>query len=156
MRSSPQTACDSFFSVDTTTGSASLIGTSTFESSGDLEFVGSPLYLTSRTSTTDQLFAVDPVTGAGTLIGDTNFAEIFGLAYVPEDATLFGFNDIGNNVIAIDTTTGAGTFAANYSNNFEILGAAAVPEPRWGSLFIALVLGGMLTIKKRLTRTGQH
>jgi len=128
----PQTSCDSFYTVNTTTGVASLVGSGSYNSSGDLEFIGSTLYLTSATSSTDQLYTIDPSTGAGSLVGDTTFAQVFGLAYVVEGNTLYGFNDVGNDVLAIDVTTGAATSVANYSGNFEILGAAInpVPEPR--------------------------
>lgn len=124
------TACNTLYTINTLTGTATPVGTGTYNSSGDLEFASS-FFLTSATSSTDQLFTVDPTNGVGTLVGDIGYAQVYGLAYVPETGTLYGFNDVGNNIISINTTTGAGTVVANYSGGFEILGAAtAVPEPR--------------------------
>ncbi len=145
------TACNSLYTINTATGAAALVGTGTYNSSGDLEFASS-LFLTSATSSTDQLFTVDPTTGAGTPVGGgIGYAQVYGLAYVPETNTLYGFNDVGNNVIAINTGTGAGTFVANYSGSFEILGAAtAVPEPRAAGIMVVGfgALAGVLARRK--------
>jgi hypothetical protein len=151
------TACNSLYTINTTTGAATLVGSGVYDSSGDLEFTNG-LYLTSfDNASTDQLFKMDATTGAGTLVGDIGFADVFGLAYVPEAGTLYGFNDIGNNVISINTATGAGTSIANYSSRFEILGTAtdAVPEPRSaGALMLGLgVLAGVL-VRSRFRKRG--
>ena len=150
------TACNTLYTINTTTGAATFVGTGTYNSSGDLEFNNS-LYLTSATSSTDQLFTVDPTTGAGTAVGDTGYAQVYGLAYVSETGTLYGFNDVGNNVIAINTGTGAGTFVANYSDSFEILGAAtaAVPEPRSAGIMVVgfgVLVGGL--VRRKLRKQG--
>jgi hypothetical protein len=150
------TACNSLYTINTTTGAATLVGTGVYNSSGDLESIGG-LYLSSATSTTDQLFTVDAITGAGTLVGDIGFAQVYGLGYVPETGTLYGFNDVGNNVLSINTTTGAGTSIAQYSSSFEILGAATdatVPEPRTTGILtvgLGLLLGvvGRSRLRKR-------
>lgn len=150
------TACDTLYTVNTTTGAATPVGAAgSYNSSGDLEFA-SNLYLTSATSTTDQLFTVDPTTGAGTPLGDIGYAQVYGLAYVPETGTLYGFNDVGNNVISINTGTGAGTFVAKYSGSFEILGAAAaVPEPKSAGILVVGfgVLVGVL-VRRKLRKQG--
>jgi len=143
------TTCNSFYKLDVGTGLATLIGTGTYDSAGDLAFVGSPLYLTSvLNASTDQLFTVNPTTGAGSLVGNIGFAQVFGLAYA--SGTLYGFNDVGNNVIRINTATGAGTSVATYSG-FEILGATSVvvPEPRGlGALAGLVALVGVLVRRR--------
>ena len=148
------TACDSLYTINTATGAATLVGTGAYNSSGDLGLVNS-LYLSSfANSLTDQLFTVDPTTGAGALVGNIGFAQVFGLAFVPETGTLYGFNDVGNNVISINTSNGAGTFVANYSSDFEILGATtdAVPEPRAAGIVtvgLSLLVGVLVRRKMR-------
>jgi len=139
----PQTACNSFFTINTGTGVASPVGTGAYSSSGDLEFIGNTLYLTSVTATTDQLFTIDPATGAGTLVGDTGFAYVFGEAYVPETGTLYGFSDVGNHVIAINPSTGVANSIATYSSNFEILGAATSPVPEPRQIWIVIAFAGL-------------
>jgi len=151
----PQAACNSFVTINTTTGLASLVGTGGYESAGDLEFVGSTLYLTSRTSTTDSLYTVTPGNGAASLVGDIGFSQVFGLAYIPETGTLYGFDDVGNDVLSINPSTGAGTKVETYSSNFEIYGSATstVPEPRETAAALGFALLAGIAIRNRRKRS---
>lgn len=127
---------DGLYTINTTSAAATLVGTGSYSSAGDLEFVGGILYLTSYlNSSTDQLFQINPATGSGTLIGSIGFANVWGLAYV--DGVMYGFTNPGSGspqVISINLSTGAGTALHNYSPGFD--GVAAVPEvvPEPGSL----------------------
>jgi hypothetical protein len=154
----PAVPCDSFYTVSTSTGAASLVGSGLYDSSGDLETdpsASGSLFLTSQPdASTDQLWVIDSATGTGTSLGDIGYAEVFGLAYT--NGTLYGFNDVGNDVLTINTTTGAGTLLTSYSPNFEILGATVnpVPEPRETGIVLAglgLALGFFIRRKRSLT-----
>lgn len=145
------TACDSLYELNLSTGASTLIGSGVYNSSGDLAFDGTSLYLTSSlNSSTDQLFSVDPTNGSGSLVGNIGFAEVFGLAYDASASTLYGFNDVGNNVLSINPSTGLGTSVATYSNNFEIYGATTdtVPEPREVGLFLGGLIAALILLKR--------
>jgi hypothetical protein len=155
----PFPPCNQFFTVNTTTGAATEVGSpGTYSASGDLEFIGSTLYLTSQLAATDFLYTIDPTTGVASSIGDISFAEVFGLAYVPGTGTgtLYGFNDDGNNVIAINPLTGAGNKVANYTNNFEIYGAAVSPVPEPGGAVVVLGLGMLFALIVRYYRSNRN
>lgn len=154
----PAPACDAFYTVSSSTGAASLVGTGSYDSSGDLVVdpnASGSLFLTSQPdASTDQLWVIDSATGTGSSLGDIGYAEVFGIAYT--NGTLYGFNDVGNNVLTINTATGAGTVLTTYSPNFEILGATVndVPEPREIGVVLAglgLALGFFSRRKRSLT-----
>lgn len=104
------TANSSLFTVNTSTGAASLIGGGgRYGSSGDLAFIGGNLYLS---SVGDNLFAINTATGVGTLVGPIGFSSVFGLA-TDNNIDLYGIT--GTNVLGISTATGAGTILVNYA-----------------------------------------
>jgi hypothetical protein len=151
---------DSLYRVNTSTGVASLIGSGTgagmYNSSGDLEFVGNTMYLTSLLSmATDQLFTIDPTTGQGTLIGNIGYPSVYGLA--DPNGVIYGFNTVGNHVLSISLVTGAATPVSTYSAAFHILGAAedssrvaAALEPgTLGAMALGLALVAKLATKRR-------
>jgi uncharacterized protein (TIGR03437 family) len=146
---------DSLYTINTTSGSATLIGSGSgsgsYNSSGDLEFdsAGS-LYLTSLNSgSSDQLFSVSPTTGQGSIIGSIGFDNVYGLAYF--NGTLYGFT-AGGQVITIDTTTGAGTFVANYAPGFD---GATVCDASGGGPSPALTLPAITAVSSVLPQQNQ-
>ena len=117
-------ANNGLYSINTSTGAATLIGGGSYSSSGDLAFVNGNLYLSSASA--DFLYQLDLVTGAGTLLGNIGYSAVYGLA-TPDNINLYGIT--GTNVISIDTITGVGSLVVNYAGTQ--LGAA------WGSAFLS-------------------
>lgn len=111
------------YTINTTTGQATSVGTSTFNSSGDLAFLNGDLYITSVGSTTNELFSVNPTNAAASMIGPVNVPFVFGLG--AHNNTLYGVS-YDKNILTINTTTGAGTTLFNYPgkvNNISTGGA---------------------------------
>jgi hypothetical protein len=111
-----------FDSINPTTGVATLIGTPSAVSSGDLAFVGSGTNLV-MTVIGDDLYQVNPTNGSSTLIGPTGDVYVFGLA--GSYGELFGF-DVFGNLLRIDPATGAATVIAFSGPAFS--GAASPPN----------------------------
>lgn len=118
------TANSALYTVNVLTGAATLVGNggASYNSSGDLAFIGGELFLSS--SPGDNLVKLDMSTGAGTLIGGIGFGSVFGLA-TDNNINLYGLS--GTSVLSINSTTGVGTLGVNYAG--QGLGAA------WGSAF---------------------
>lgn len=112
---------EKLYTMDTVSGVATPVGSgsgsSTYSSSGDLEFDGAGnLYLTSSSSSgTDQLFSINPFSGQGTLIGNTGFNSLYGLAFL--GGTMYGFTNYGE-VLTLNLGTGAAKQIAAYSPSF--------------------------------------
>jgi len=118
-----------FYVVDTATGAATEIGTSTPQSgqvwTGMTGFVDGTLYAASTDGGQSYLYTVDPATGATTLVGEiTNAPAIIDIA-INADGEMYGV-DIGSDVlVAIDPATGAGTvvgslgYSANYAQGMD-------------------------------------
>ncbi len=118
-----------FYVVDTATGAATEIGTSTPQSgqvwTGMTGFVDGTLYAASTDGGQSYLYTVDPATGATTVVGEiTNAPVIIDIA-INADGEMYGV-DIGSDVlVAIDPATGAGTvvgslgYSANYAQGLD-------------------------------------
>ncbi|HFE47997.1 MAG TPA: hypothetical protein ENJ21_01635 [Chromatiaceae bacterium] len=102
--------------LDLATGLANLVGNggTTYNSSGDLAFIGGRLYLSSTNpnSVNDDLFVIDVNNGSGSLVGSIGFSEVLGLA-TDNNIDLFGLS--GTSVLAIDPATGVGSELLDYS-----------------------------------------
>lgn len=134
---------DDLYKINTSTGQASLIGSTGQQSSGDLAFFKGQLYLASNLG----LALVNPLTGASQLIGGT--PALFGLASTAD--TLFGVKD--NAIYTIDPTTGIATQVAAYTNG-NAYGAASVPvsvpEPAtWAMMLLGLALVGYVMRRRQ-------
>ncbi|NEO53115.1 MAG: hypothetical protein F6K54_08490 [Okeania sp. SIO3B5] len=141
-----------FYSVDTSSGAASLISSiSGFSSSGDIVF-DAARNLFWATSSGDSLWSITQ-DGTATKVGNIGYSAVYGLAF-GDNGTLFGYTANGNQ-LALNLATGAGTFVRQISglNSGEnIWGAASepdatapvsTPEPSVlaGFAVIALILG---------------
>jgi hypothetical protein len=97
-----------FYTVDLTTGNATLIADILdFSSSGDLAYdaTSGRFLATSQNGTTDALFSIG-LSGDAQFIGNIGFQNVWGL--IVNNGTLYGYS--GQNQIVIDPTTGVGTF----------------------------------------------
>jgi hypothetical protein len=164
---SPSTPGNSFYTLNLGTGVATLVSAgNTYNSAGDLDFIGGTLYLTSLTgipfgSTSDHLFTVNPATGAGTDLGSIGFSSVFGLAYQQSNNTLYGIANptaTSAEVITIDPATGAGSGPVAITLGgtaiaFNITGMAVadVPEPATLGV-VGLGLAGIFGLVARRRR----
>lgn len=127
------TGGNGLYSIDTGTGSASLIGAGvggSFLSSGDIAYAGGTTFYGTSASGCggiggDCLWSIDSATGLGTIIGSTGVNQIYGLGIV--GGTLFGLSS-ANDVYSIDTTTGAAEFLTAYTVAGSTGGAAVPPS----------------------------
>lgn len=124
------TGRNGFYSINTSTGSASRIASlSGFSSSGDLVY-DADLELFWATSSGDSLWTITK-DGIAAKVGDIGFRNVYGLAF-GDDGTLFGYT-ASRDQIVLDLETGAGTFVQKISGaNGQIWGSAS--EPTDGSL----------------------
>ncbi|MEP0962400.1 MAG: VPLPA-CTERM sorting domain-containing protein [Roseobacter sp.] len=157
------TGNNGFYSVNTTTGAASLVGSGVgagFRSSGDIAYGGGTTFYGTSSGNCggiggDCLWSIDSTTGAGSIIGSIGVNDVYGLGIV--DGLLFGLS-ASNAAYSIDTTTGAGTFLTSYSVA-GVTGGAAVPPsavtpiPVPASLPLLTVgLGGLVIVARRRRR----
>jgi len=156
------------YTINKTNGLATAVGAGgqAYTVAGDLEFVGSTLYLTSSdTGTSGELWTVNTTNAVGTRVGETGFRFVFGMAFDAANSQLYGFTGDG---IEFTINPGAlGTDAVVPSNIAAllaahgggiILGAAdtvsAVPEPSSLSLLLvpsALIAAGCIRRRRAAT-----
>jgi len=117
------------YTVDTTTGDATLVGTSgvNLRSAGDLAFNNGSLYETATNGSVTSLLELDTSTGAATVVGQiVPNATMYGLVTGP-DGGLYGFDQ--NNIYSINTTTGAGTLVQTFGDGLGAAWGAAETVP---------------------------
>jgi hypothetical protein len=163
------------FKLNLGTGAATQVGTTVeggaggYTTEGDLDFVGSSLYLTSTRPSGGHLFSISLTTGVGTDLGqlaDPNisqtFTDVFGVAYDTDNGVLYGY-DVSDDQFQINTAN-PGQSTLNEATFNEtggspdvggVLGAAfiASPEPSTfvliGSALILLAVG----LRRKANRT---
>jgi hypothetical protein len=124
------------YTVDTTSGVASLVGAIGFASSGDLAFDQfGQLYMSSED---DTLVKIDESTGQGMEIGPFGFNDVLGMAR-DENDVMYGYSF--TDILTIDLVTGQGTLFFDYGGSWltKAFGGsfrqeAFIPEPSAGSL----------------------
>ncbi len=143
---------DFLYTINLATGAAATIGTTGYNSSGDIAFDSSGNLFMSATldATTDQLINLDVATGVGSLIGEIGYASVFGLNFFQN--VLYGFT-LGGETISINTATGAGAFINNNglrSNGADGAGMSTVPEPSVIALMGLGLLGmGIASVRRK-------
>lgn len=144
-----------FYSIDTSSGRASLISSiSGFSSSGDIVF-DAARNLFWATSSGDSLWSITQ-DGVATKVGNIGYRTVYGLAF-GDDGTLFGYTANGNQ-LALNIETGAGTFVRKISglNSENIWGAASEPDATAPKEPMSTpepsILGGLAVIALMLNR----
>jgi hypothetical protein len=99
----------SLYSIETSTGAATLVGASGFTGVEGAAAFGPDGSLYAADSATNTLMQLDTATGAGTLIGAFGSfgQDISGLAFIEE--ALFGIDGLLNNLVTIDIASGLAT-----------------------------------------------
>jgi hypothetical protein len=162
------------FAINPATGLAGMSlggGNQGYNVSGDLDFIGNTLYLSSANPTSNpatsnnggELWTVNPATGVGVDIGNTGFADLWGLAYDTDNGIFYGYTSNGNE-IEINPATGTGVSVGTITGTdipdgeALLLGAtfeppAPAPEPSTLSCLgagLAVIL--LLSIRRRNRR----
>lgn len=116
------------YTINLTSGFAQLVGSTSYASSGDLQWFHGALYLSATATPGDKLLRVDPVSGHATLVGDIGFPWVYGLAATSSE--LLGLTATGD-LLEIDANTGSGTRLGGAGG--LVYGASSrpqeVPEP---------------------------
>ena len=146
----------SLFTIDPETGQSTDVGTTGFESSGDLAFHRGQLYLS---AVDGQFVSIDlDDNAAGTLINEFESTEVFGLESV--DGKLFGID--GNTLFEIAPRTGevvaelefsAEGFAQTFGASFIRTSDVTVETIESGGRTIVEVTGGRAADSISLTNT---
>jgi len=113
------------YTVNTTTGAATLVGTSGLglRSAGDLSFNNGTLYETATNGSVTDLLTLNTSTGAATVVGQVvSNPNMYGLV-TGTDGGLYGFD--GNSIYSINTTTGAGTLVQTFAGGLGASNGAA-------------------------------
>jgi hypothetical protein len=118
--------------IDAATGCATIVGSTGFFSSGDLDFAPDGKLYAAGQSRIDQrssaLYLVDPDSGTSTRIGWIGFGRVYGLAFFT-NGTLYGATE-GNKLLRIDPSTGFGEEIGTITEVSGIWGLATkVMEP---------------------------
>ena len=146
------------YTVNKTTGAATLVGTSSVDHIDGLAWLNSELWGISPT--TDSLYKINTSTGAASLVGSTgiNFHEEAGLA--SDGTDLYGVYDgspgTSGLVFKINPATGAASTPVATLKGFEGLAirsaSQVIPEP--GSLVLLSMGAFAIFIARRRSRSG--
>jgi len=126
------------FTINLGTGVNTAIGNTGWYSEGDLEFVGSDLYLAgSSTSNGGDAFSslvkIDMLTGTSSLVGSIGIDSVYGLGYT--DNTMYGI--AGTDVFDINISTGASGAATSFAGQgMSTAWGAAVPVPEPATMLL--------------------
>ena len=116
------------YSIDPTTGAATLVGTGMPPSSTAMAYDSNRGRLYLVDPSLRQLHHVDPATAQITLIGDLgSSAALSGLAYDPESDTIYLSNPAGYNLYTLDVNTGAATQVGPFQAQAYMTGLTIAP-----------------------------
>ena len=110
------------YSIDSTNGSATLIGSHGISDGNALVF-GSDGTLYGAGNTTTNLFSINTSTGAGSVLGNMGFFSSGDLAFNSGNFFLSANTSSNDTLVAIDQTTYAGTAVGNFGFN-DVFGLA--------------------------------
>ena len=134
----------SLYTVNTSTGLATLVGATGFNGVSALAFApnGITLYGEANASPTSPrtLITINTSTGAGTAIGAAAISSNFADIAFRSDGVLFGVNGNGN-LYTINTSTGAATLVGHPGTPF--VGGGGLAFNAGGILYLANTLGGV-------------
>ncbi len=145
-----------FYSVDTATAGATLVGTSAPLSghvwTGMTGSVDGVLYAASTDGSQSYLYTIDPATGAVTVVGEiTNAPVIIDIA-INADGDMYGVEIMNDVLMSIDPATGAGAvigalgFNASYAQGMDF-------EEESGVLYLAAFNVGTFQGELRIADT---
>ena len=127
------------YTINTTTGLATLVGLSGLVSFLNLVHDTSTNTLYATNSNTDSFYSVDRTTGAMTLIGPLGpfSTNPNGLAYDPVGDVIYCVDNSTNNLLTIDRTTGVASLVGSTGSG-NLLGLVYIPD---GGAFTAYCFG---------------
>lgn len=126
------------FTINLQTGVNTAIGNTGWYSEGDLEFVGTDLYLAGSHTINggdafSSLIKIDVLTGTASLVGSIGVDSVYGLGYT--DYTMYG--TAGTNVFDINLSTGAAGAATSFAGQgVSTAWGAAVPVPEPATMLL--------------------
>lgn len=147
----------SLYTINTSTGQATSIGSIGYYAAGDLAFLDGDLFLT---TTSDHLVRIGL---GGTLnvtdVGPLGISSVLGLAR-GDDGVMYGVSGI--QILTINTSTGQSAFQRNY--NFDNLGNAygasfiseATPEPSSITMLGIGAVSVLIYARRQLKRTTKN
>lgn len=147
------TTNDALYSIDPTTGNASLVGTIGFNTVYALGFDNNgTLYGVSNDR--GDLITIDTSTGAGSLVNAIQLSAVFDLAFRPEDNTMFVADSGTSSLYTMDPTNGNATLVGAYGGNPNVVGLAflSVPEPSSLMLLCTGLIGVAGVTRRKLTK----
>jgi hypothetical protein len=142
---------NSFYTINTATGAATLVGDIGFSSFNNLghDSTNDVMYMTN--SFNDSLYTIDRATGVPTLVGALGGpTNPNGLAYAADVQTMFMIDNNTDTLYTLDLATGEGT-AVGSTGTGNLLGLvyiAPIPEPATTALF-GLGLAGLVAWRRR-------
>jgi Repeat of unknown function (DUF6923) len=142
---------NNFYSIDTTSGSATSLGAGGYASAGDLAFNSAgDLFFAADTGSNDTLASVNTGTWSSSAIGLTGINDAYGLAFV--DGVMYGVS-AAKGMYTINTSTGVATHIVNITGiTGDVYGAtiSAVPVPAAVWLFASGLLGLLGFSRRRI------
>jgi PEP-CTERM motif-containing protein len=146
---------DQLYSINATTGAATLVGDIGSANVYALGFSQTGVLLGESDATVD-LLSISTATGAGTDIGPTGLSGNYDLASRPGDDVVFGLGSSTYGLYTYNTGTGATTLVGAYGEDVNLAGlaflpAGGVPEPAtWAMMIVGF--GGLGFVAYRRSR----